>query len=954
MVVLSSKERMAQSRANVKAAGDVDRRVKVSAAQYEHCVNLGRQNGAAARAEFKEGVRVAIDITMARSTEAAAVTSTHLHGDRQEVPQPLPSPPRQPPPPGTYRSPSRRRHKAQAAEGADGAPAARTPVRSAFTSVQQLQQQPPLSTRPAALHPSPQRQPPQAPQAQSMSDHAAQPEQPKPMDAEAATGVARPLLARPLFGGRGGGGGRPARRRLPPRAVGSGAGPSRSELLMAEFKRAPEAYGYDHYVHGVDYCYVERHRDKLRVEASWTADKLSVSVSIRGLEVPGACGEVPGACGLDVDPGTLPGTLARFGSKEGKVCAGLDRSKYNEAEVVFGPEAAPVLMGDCARQCERVMSHAGRRTKCPACAKAEKTMQKRLERFKQKLKAMNKSTVAELFTAELFTATTSTRPAVQPAAATHAVAVDSCTHAELLEMLRKTIALCGMPDHTLEMFCAMAANWRRAGATGRRWDTRVLEHLMHIWVKSPAAYRVLRVRRRSAPPLLAAADPPPQRALGGPYQRTFQRALESMPKGWGLNTDYVKLVGEAARERGVKDVVLVFDAVHLSARHVWSYRGGTWERIGSADALDGLLGSTDDTAKEMMQFAVRGLFSDFVMPVACFHYRKPNQQRVYDCFWRVYEELHEAGLAVRVVVADGGTENRSFFKRLLGRGPDGQYGSCSFANEYAGGQTFVVIDTPHGIKKLVNNISPRGRRHLMVVEGGEVLYVEWEQVEQALDSRGELMFDLLKWWTPQHLRPSSWDKMNVKLATDMIGNDVSALLETIGDDRHAATREFVIRMREWWQAANYKGRVVFCEEGRRARRGQRPFNHWARALRRGAAWVVEQRAAALRLFENKSKAELYTLPPETVADCKLSSEALIGLVQQCHEIDPQRLVRPRTVNQNFLENIFGQVRASGRGNTNPTVAQYQSVIHKLSWLFMKGTLHARNSVVLTNRKEAGG
>ena len=121
--------------------------------------------------------------------------------------------------------------------------------------------------------------------------------------------------------------------------------------------------------------------------------------------------------------------------------------------------------------------------------------------------------------------------------------------------------------------------------------------------------------------------------------------------------------------------------------------------------------------------------------------------------------------------------------------------------------------TPHGIKKLVNNISPRGRRHLMVVRGGEVLYVEWEQVEQALDSRGEFMFDLLKWWTLQHLRPSSWDKMNVKLATDMIGNDVSALLETIGDDRHAATREFVIRMREWKEGRGRGGR------GREWRRG---------------------------------------------------------------------------------------------------------------------------------------
>lgn len=209
----------------------------------------------------------------------------------------------------------------------------------------------------------------------------------------------------------------------------------------------------------------------------------------------------------------------------------------------------------------------------------------------------------------------------------------------------------------------------------------------------------------------------------------------------------------------------------------------------------GHLGRTPRKARYALVFLARGLYSRWRLSLAYFvsHCGVPSLHLVV-LLKTVLERCFQSGLLPQAVVCDQGTSNQSTYKKLgvLENQPFFEVGTH---------RIIALYDVPHLFKNFRNNLLQNN-------------FVNDEQEISFQDVRAVYTIDQSKTCkamtkiTERHINPKGFQKMSVKLATQVFSHTVASCIKTCvatGELKSATalnTADFITRLNNTFDALN--------------------------------------------------------------------------------------------------------------------------------------------------------
>ncbi len=247
-------------------------------------------------------------------------------------------------------------------------------------------------------------------------------------------------------------------------------------------------------------------------------------------------------------------------------------------------------------------------------------------------------------------------------------------------------------------------------------------------------------------------------------------------------------------------------------------------------------------------------------------------------------------------------------------------------NPFTGQPFFFLSDPPHLIKKLRGAAmgGARGARILHTQAGP----VSWEHIKELVaDDSNSQYLGVTHKLTQRHIAPNNWEKMKVSLAVQVLSRSVAdALSRKILDQGRVeltGTRDYVFECNHLFDQLNH-GSLIGSEDMQSTGSPEdRTKASWAEKLEQSSEWFNHQ--AALQQEKQHltaSDRERTWLAAQTQFDVTLGIRGMLGFAAAFLARYPDAKLLPCRFNQDALENLFGQIRQGGRGNTNPSENQY--------------------------------
>ncbi|KAF2896422.1 hypothetical protein ILUMI_09753, partial [Ignelater luminosus] len=179
----------------------------------------------------------------------------------------------------------------------------------------------------------------------------------------------------------------------------------------------------------------------------------------------------------------------------------------------------------------------------------------------------------------------------------------------------------------------------------------------------------------------------------------------------------------------------------------------------------GVLGRTSGIGTQVMVFMVRGLILKWKLMVAyCVSAGSMKSSSLKILLIDVVKSLLEIGLQIRSVICDQGSNNRAVFREL---GVTTEF-PFFYVNDK---KIFALFDTPHLIKSVRNTLL-KGNIHINNKE------VSFDDIRKFydLDKTNKIRANVKL--TDRHINPNAFEKMKVKLATQIFSHKLATSLET--------------------------------------------------------------------------------------------------------------------------------------------------------------------------------
>ena len=360
-------------------------------------------------------------------------------------------------------------------------------------------------------------------------------------------------------------------------------------------------------------------------------------------------------------------------------------------------------------------------SRCPACSKYRKCLQKQILRQKQstssRVDQSSRVQYCNLNYAELLERSRNVskkvhteqvqcnrlRKQLDEIIRKHAVDVDAPTS----ELCHSTVqsALDRFENGSLrKLFLEqqLKAN-NLKNKSSMRWHPSVIRWCLVIHSKSKSAYDYIRTSS----------------VLDLPSDRTLRDYIAYRPLETGTQTQEITSL---AAQHGSQDVSLLFDEMKVKEGLV--YCPYTGKLTGYVDCLesDTLLDITSKSAGKIathaLAFQIRGLKSSFQGIVATYATCALNAEGLYLRFWETVASLELVGFRVRIAVSDGAATNRKFYNLHKSDFP-GDPVTYRAKNKFAadGRTIYFASDTCHLVKTTRNCMErsgPKSHRHLVV------------------------------------------------------------------------------------------------------------------------------------------------------------------------------------------------------------------------------------------------
>jgi hypothetical protein len=457
----------------------------------------------------------------------------------------------------------------------------------------------------------------------------------------------------------------------------------------------------------------------------------------------------------------------------------------------------------------------------------------------------------------------------------------------------------------------------KSAKMGRRYHPQIIRFALSLHGKSPAAYRELRDS--------GALVLPSERVLRD-YKNYFK------PKA-GINPENIEALREkAASLTGTRRyTVIVMDEMKIQSNLVFDKHSG--DLIGFVDLGDPMtnyasLGDEDLMATHALAFLVRGMCSDLKHVIAYYFTENVTSYQLISVFWKVVAVLElSLNLLVIAAVNDGASPNRKFFnlhaKCASGLNCDVIY---KVPNIFATSRfIFFFADACHLIKTARNCLynSGSGSRSRLMWNNGQ--YLLFRHVADLFYSDQEFALHTLPKLSLDHIVLTSYSKMKVKLAVQVLSSSVAIALEESGKEEVAGTAQFCRMMNGFFDCTNVRS---LTEHVKKRNHFIKPYNSkdddrftWLINvfLKYLEDWrkSIDQREGN---FSPDDKAKMF-LSVQTYNGLKISVHSHIEAIQFLLDEGFQYVLSERFM-QDVLEDYFGHQRSKGGHSDNPTAQQF--------------------------------
>jgi hypothetical protein len=303
---------------------------------------------------------------------------------------------------------------------------------------------------------------------------------------------------------------------------------------------------------------------------------------------------------------------------------------------------------------------------------------------------------------------------------------------------------------------------------GRRYHPHLIRFCLSLHSKSPSAYREL----ASSGVLVL----PSERVL-----RDYRNYFKPKP---GFNVENIDRLKDITMQLFdvQRYVVLSFDEMKIQSNLVFDKHSN--ELIGFVDLGDEVSNSAAfDTltaiATHVLAFMVRGVASDLKYILGYFSTENLTSYQLMPIFWKAVSVLElSCNLWVCAAVSDGASANRKFYDLHVGLvGSDCSTDVVHKTVNLFDPSRFIYFfsDAPHLVKTARNCLfnSGLGKHTRLMWNGMELM---WNHIAQLYHADMEQSLYQLPKLTPEHINLTSFSKMKVNLAVQVLSQTVALAL----------------------------------------------------------------------------------------------------------------------------------------------------------------------------------
>ncbi|KAG0422680.1 hypothetical protein HPB47_001513 [Ixodes persulcatus] len=335
---------------------------------------------------------------------------------------------------------------------------------------------------------------------------------------------------------------------------------------------------------------------------------------------------------------------------------------------------------------------------------------------------------------------------------------------DLKEKLEKTSEECiekylgGLPS--LQRLSLMTAfqQIKAKAPCGMRYSAEWLLNCMLVRIASPRAYKLINDLKM----------------LPLPSMSRLTQILKGIPCKYGFNAISLEAIQKQMHNKAQHQTfgTLILDEIKL--KQWYDFNKSTYKVDGFVDYGGVTKEGASQLADHALVFMFVPLFEGWVQPIASFATRSAAPGRVLaELVLEAVVQLHKFGATVLAVVSDGAGNNKSMWQQFSVSGgmvntrhkiphpclPDGQY-------------LHFICDVPHVIKCI--------RNHLLKHQYGQAgaHCINFHHYKILFETEREKHLKAAHKLTAAHVQPNNLQRMNVRLATQVIKDYLQMLNET--------------------------------------------------------------------------------------------------------------------------------------------------------------------------------
>lgn len=425
---------------------------------------------------------------------------------------------------------------------------------------------------------------------------------------------------------------------------------------------------------------------------------------------------------------------------------------------------------------------------------------------------------------------------------------------------------------------------------GMRWSATDKRLALNLYLKSPAAYRVLR------------------KYLQLPSKSTLKRSILGVAKAPGFCPVILQAVKNAAASMPdvQKMCILSFDEMHIKTQ---------LQYLSASDSVVGLENFGQEhpprpgqkPATEALCFMVRSIAGKWKQLLGYFFSSSSTPSDILQALvFTALQHLAECGLKVVGVVCDQGPTNQKLFSQL-GVSPERPF----FV--FGTSTVFALFDPPHLLKSVRNILSKYNIRF-----GGSKM-AKWSAIEYFYSKDSQNVYKVAPKLTNQHINVKN--KMRVKYAAQVLSHSVAAglcMIQTCSSsiDDYSGTAEFVEQMDELFDMLN-----------------SRSLSHtklFARAITATSTHVaaLETKQDFIRSWEVVTVEGRHASSPPCKRGWLITIAAVLQMWEQLR-VEGLSFLMTNRLNQDCLENSFSVIRQKGGFRDSPDTEQFKASVKAL-------------------------